>query len=31
VNLGSFIDESVVDELEQEGFFKTLTEARRTK
>ena len=31
VNLGSFIDESVLDELEQEGFFKKLAEARRTK
>jgi ABC-type nitrate/sulfonate/bicarbonate transport system substrate-binding protein len=31
VNLGPFIDESVLDELEQEGFFKKLGDARRTK
>jgi NitT/TauT family transport system substrate-binding protein len=31
VNLGQFIDESVIDELESEGFFKKLSEARARK
>jgi ABC-type nitrate/sulfonate/bicarbonate transport system substrate-binding protein len=31
VNLAAFVDETLIDELEQEGFFKKLAESRRTK
>jgi len=31
INLGQFVDESVIDELESEGFFKKLSEARTKK
>ena len=31
INLGQFLDESVIDELEREGFFKKLSEARTRK
>jgi len=31
INLGQFLDESVIDELEREGFFKKLSNPRTTK
>jgi NitT/TauT family transport system substrate-binding protein len=31
INLGQFVDESVIDELESEGFFKKLSDARTKK
>jgi len=31
INLGQFLDESVIDELEREGFFKKLSDPRTTK
>jgi ABC-type nitrate/sulfonate/bicarbonate transport system substrate-binding protein len=31
VDLGQFVDESVIDELESEGFFKKLSDARTRK
>ena len=31
INLGQFLDESVIDELEREGFFKKLSNPRTRK
>ena len=31
INLGQFVDESVIDELEREGFFKKLSDPRTRK